>query len=125
MKRARQPRPAIATSEDFRRWRRLASVAARVAAAPLQPAGDLGLARTRVKGRGMPAGQAVRGTVFDRLARLADRWNGLPLTDRLVHAEELGALAMACLNGLMLPVTLDDPEPPMTHGRRPRADIDG
>lgn len=125
MKRARKPKPAVATSEDFRRWRKLATVAARVAAVPLEPAGDLGLARTRVKGRGMPAGQAVRGSVFDRLARLADRWNGLPLTDRLVHAEELAALATACLNGLTLPVTLEDPQPPMTPGRRLRADIDG
>lgn len=125
MKRFGTRRPVVATSEDLRRWKKLATVAAKVAAAPLEPAGDLALARKRVKGRGMPPGQAVPGSVFDRLARLADRWNVLLLADRVAHAEELKALSAACLDGLAIPATLEDPQPPMTSSRRPRADIDG
>lgn len=122
MTRFRTRRPPLAASEDLRRWRRLITVAKLVARDPGFPIGDLRLARDRVRGRVMPVGQAVRGSAFDRLARLTDVWDQLTVEDRLARAEDLKTLAVAC-SAVM---AADSPRGGTGRpGRRARADIDG
>lgn len=84
------------TGEDQARWARLAAAAHKAAAYPEGETKPLSKARNAVRGRTMPMGQAVIGSPFDRLCRMADRWGGMLATARIEAAGELGALAESC-----------------------------
>lgn len=105
------------TDEDHGRY---ATLVARALAAAGYPEGEtkkLSKARRAVRGRTMPPGQAVVGSAFDRLCRMADRWASMLATDRITAADELGGLAAACREVLAALTTGRE--------RRGRVDIEG
>lgn len=104
------------TEEDRRRFERLVAVAARTGAEPLGDAKALAKARRGVRGRTMPPGQAVPGSSFDQLCRMADRWTSMLMTEREANGPALAVLAEACR--LVL-------ERSGNGGARQRADVDG
>ena len=105
------------TDEDAARFGKLVAAATAAAAYPEGETKKLSKARRAVRGRTLPPGQAVVGSPFDRLCRMADRWASMLATARIDAAEELAGLAQACGDVL---ATLNT-----GRERRGRADIEG
>jgi len=106
------------SGDDLKRYAKLVETARK---ASLDPAGDtkpMARARKGVRGRSMPKGQAVAGSPFDRLCRLADRWPSMLGTARLETAAALAALVAECAAVLRA----QDDAPLLA---RERADVNG
>ncbi len=96
-------RHAAAGPEDMKRWAKLVLACAQAARDPGGDPKAVARGRRGVRGRIMPPGQAVVGSVFDRLCRMADRWPGMLGVARIGEAGALKALvdeAAAVLDAL-------------------------
>lgn len=117
LRRRKAQRATPPTADDMARWARLVQVAAFMATFPERDPKPMAKARNAVRNRSLPQGQAVRGSDFDQLCRLTERWAAMIAGARQAEAGELRRLAAAC--GDILSALAD------ARDRRTRADIEG
>lgn len=115
-RRQRRPDDARYTERDERLWRRLVKAVRAAAHAPNADSTPLHKAGKACCRAVPPAGYAVRGSVFLRLAVSAQSF-GHP--NREAKAAQLAGMAEE------IEAALDAAAQPTFHQRRPRADIDG